>query len=206
MTTLKDDKPRVMIVDDVVENLQILIELLKDDYHLTPLKSGEVALQKLAEDPLPDLILLDIVMPDMDGFELCTRLKADSRTKEIPVIFITAVSEAMDDAKAFELGAVDYVPKPFNPLTVKARVSTHIQLHRTVQELQSALRDIRTLSGFIPICAACKKIRDDKGFWNQVEKYIQERSEARFSHSICPDCVDSLYPAISQEKGNTEND
>ena len=196
-----EDKPRVMIVDDVVENLQILIENLKDDYHLIPLKSAETALLKLAEDPLPDLVLLDIVMPDMDGYELCERLKADPRTKDIPVIFITAVSEVMDDAKAFELGAVDYVPKPFNPLTVKARVSTHIKLHHTVRELQLALKDIRTLSGFIPICAKCKKIRDDKGFWNQVEKYIQERSDAQFSHGICPECVESLYPMISQQTG-----
>jgi CheY-like chemotaxis protein len=188
------DKPIVMIVDDAAENLQILIELLKDDYHVIPLKSGRAALEKLAQDPLPDLALLDIVMPDMDGYEFCSRLKADPRTKEIPVIFITAVSEAMDDAKAFELGAVDYVPKPFNPLTVKARVHTHIKLHRTLQELQNALKDIRTLSGFIPICASCKKVRDDEGFWSQVETYIADRSEAQFSHGICPECRDELYP------------
>jgi DNA-binding response OmpR family regulator len=115
------------------------------------------------------------------------------------VIFITAVSEAMDDAKAFELGAVDYVPKPFNPLTVKARVHTHIKLHRTLQELQSALKDIRTLSGFIPICASCKKVRDDEGFWNQVETYIADRSEAQFSHGICPECRDELYPNVLQK-------
>ncbi len=193
------DKPIVMIVDDVAENLKILIELLKDEYQLIPVKSGKTALEKLARDPLPDLALLDIVMPDMDGYELCAKLKAGSRTKDIPVIFITAVSEAMDDAKAFELGAVDYVPKPFNPHTVKARVNTHIKLHRTLKELQEALKDIRTLSGFIPICASCKKIRDDKGFWNQVEIYIQDRSDAQFSHGICPDCRDEFYPMISKK-------
>lgn len=200
-----EKKPRIMIVDDVIENLKILIELLQDDYQLIPLKSGGKALQKLTQDPLPDLILLDIVMPDMDGYELCKKLKDDSRTQDIPVIFITAVSEAMDDAKAFELGAVDYVPKPFNPLTVKARVSTHIKLHQTVKELQDALKDIRTLSGFIPICASCKKIRDDKGFWNQVEKYIQERSDAQFSHSMCPDCVESLYPRFAGKADKDED-
>lgn len=205
MVEMTENKPRIMIVDDVTENLKILIELLKDDYKLIPLKSGEKALQKLTQDPLPDLILLDIVMPDMDGYELCKRLKDDSRTKDIPVIFITAVSEVMDDAKAFELGAVDYVPKPFNPLTVKARVSTHIKLHQTVKELQLALKDIRTLSGFIPICASCKKIRDDKGFWNQVEKYIQDRSDAQFSHSMCPDCVESFYPMFANKADENKN-
>lgn len=194
MTKQPEDKPRVMIVDDVPENLRVIIELLKDAYHLIPLKSGKAALEKLNQDPLPDLLLLDIVMPEMDGYELCTRLKSDPRTREIPVIFITAVSEAMDDAKAFELGAVDYVAKPFNPLTVKARVSTHIKLYRTLKELQSALKDIRTLSGLIPICASCKKIRDDKGYWNQVEIYIEDRSDAQFSHGICPDCRDKYYP------------
>ncbi len=189
-----------MIVDDMAENLRILIELLQDDYQLTPLKSAQMAIKKLAQDPLPDLILLDIVMPDMDGYELCKHIKDDPRTKEIPVIFITAVSEAMDDAKAFELGAVDYVPKPFNPLTVKARVNTHIKLHHTVKELQIALNDIRTLSGLIPICASCKKIRDDKGFWNQVEIYIQDRSDAQFSHGICPECVEDIYPMFAKMK------
>ncbi|MEJ2158246.1 MAG: response regulator [Desulfobacteraceae bacterium] len=199
MSKQPKDKPTVLIVDDVAENLRILIELLKDDYHVIPLKSGNAALKKLAQDPLPDLALLDIVMPEMDGYELCTRLKADPRTKDIPVIFITAVSEAMDDAKAFALGAVDYVPKPFNPLTVKARVNTHIKLHRTLKELQNALKDIRTLSGLIPICSSCKKIRDDKGFWNQVEIYIEDRSDAQFSHGICPDCRDKIYPEYSKK-------
>lgn len=199
MSKQPKDKPTVLIVDDAAENLRILIELLKDDYHVIPLKSGKAAMKKLAQDPLPDLALLDIVMPEMDGYELCTRLKADPRTKEIPVIFITAVSEAMDDARAFELGAVDYVPKPFNPMTVKARVNTHIKLHRTLQELQNALKDIRTLSGLIPICSSCKKIRDDKGFWNQVEIYIEDRSDAQFSHGICPDCRDKIYPEYSKE-------
>ncbi len=194
-----------MVVDDVTENLRILMELLKDDYHVIPLKSGKAALEQLGRDPLPDLALLDIVMPHMDGYELCTRLKADPRTKDIPVIFITAVSEVMDDARAFELGAVDYVPKPFNPLTVKARVDTHVKLHRTLRDLQNALKEIRTLSGFIPICASCKKVRDDKGFWNQVEIYIQERSDAQFSHGICPDCADKIYPMFIKKDHNPQS-
>lgn len=199
MSKQPEDKPIVMIVDDAAENLRIIVELLKDDYRLIPLKSGKTALEKLAQDPLPDLLLLDIVMPEMDGYELCARIKADPRTEEIPVIFITAVSEVMDDAKAFELGAVDYVPKPFNPMTVKARVNTHIKLSRTLKELQNAHKDILTLSGLIPICASCKKIRDDKGFWNQVENYIGDRSSVRFSHGICPDCVDRFYPMFSKK-------
>lgn len=199
MSECSKDKPIVMIVDDSTENLKILMELLRDNYFVVPLKSGKVALEKLAQEPLPDLILLDIVMPEMDGYELCEKLKADSRTAEIPVIFITAVSEVMDDAKAFELGAVDYIPKPFNPLTVKARVNTHIKLYRTLKELQNAIKDIKTLSGLIPICASCKKIRDDKGFWNQLETFIQDNSNAQFSHGICPECIEKFYPMLTND-------
>lgn len=199
MSECSKDKPIVMIVDDSTENLKILMELLRDNYSVVPLKSGKVALEKLAQEPLPDLILLDIVMPEMDGYELCEKLKADSRTAEIPVIFITAVSEVMDDAKAFELGAVDYIPKPFNPLTVKARVNTHIKLYRTLKELQNAIKDIKTLSGLIPICASCKKIRDDKGFWNQLETFIQDNSNAQFSHGICPECIEKFYPMLTND-------
>lgn len=200
MSKQPKDKPQIMIVDDATENLKVLIELLKEDYSVIPLKSGKAALDKIEQGSLPELFLLDIVMPDMDGYELCSRVKADDRTKEIPVVFITAVSEVMDDAKAFELGAVDYIPKPFNPLTVKARVNTHIKLYLTLKELQNALNEIKTLSGLIPICASCKKVRDDKGYWNQVEDYIEDRSSAQFSHGICPDCVEKLYPMYSKKK------
>lgn len=200
MSNQQEDKPKILIVEDSAENLRMLIELLKDDYQLIPLKSGKVALEKLALDPLPDLILSDIVMPEMDGYKFCGQLKANPRTKEIPLIFITAISEAMDDAKAFGLGAVDYITKPFNPLTVKARVSTHIKLYRTLKELQNALKDIRILSGLIPICASCKKIRDDKGYWNQVETYVQERADVQFSHSICPDCREKFYASFPEKR------
>jgi len=99
----------------------------------------------------------------------------------------------MDAAKAFDLEAVDYITKPFNPVTVKARINTHIKLSTTMQELETALKEVKRLNGLLPICARCKKIRDDKGYWNQVEMYLEEYSEARFSHGMCPDCSEVLY-------------
>ncbi|HCY87533.1 MAG TPA: hypothetical protein DHV36_20535, partial [Desulfobacteraceae bacterium] len=105
-------KPRVMIVEDQPENISILVELLKEDYQLMPVTSGEAALKRLAKKPLPELVLLDIVMPGMDGYDVCTQIKSTPETANIPVIFITAVSEAMDDANAFKIGAVDYITKP----------------------------------------------------------------------------------------------
>ena len=196
-----DRRATVLIVDDQSENIRMVMELLKQDYATIPATSGPAALKKAAGDPAPDLILLDIMMPEMDGYEVCRQLKADVRTRGIPVIFITAVSEVMDAAQAFELGAVDYVTKPFNPVTIKARVKTHIQLRRTLRELQEALAKVKQLSGLLPICAHCKKVRDDKGYWNQIESYLREHSEVNFSHGICPDCARKYY---SKEMKNDE--
>lgn len=131
-----DIKPKILIVDDVPENIRMLIEILKQDYATIPATSGEAALKKVLERPMPDLILLDILMPFMDGYEVCRRIKDNELTRDIPVIFITAVSETLDNAKAFELGAVDYITKPFITSTVKARVKTHVNLYRAILELQ----------------------------------------------------------------------
>ena len=188
-----DKTYRILIVDDDKTNIRILTEILRDDYKLMVAKSGEQAIKAVRSPKPPDLILLDIIMPDIDGYEVCTRIKEDKATQGIPVIFVTAVSEAMDAAKAFEIGAVDYITKPFNPVTVKARVNTHIQLFSTMRELEAALNKVKKLSGLLPICANCKKIRDDKGYWNQVELYLEQNTEATFSHGMCPDCTDELY-------------
>lgn len=118
---------KILIVDDVAENIDVLISLLKSDYMVSAARNGKKALQ-MAKKNLPDLILLDIMMPEMDGYEVCRQLKSDEETKNIPIIFITALSEVMDEAKAFNIGAVDYITKPFNHVTVKARIRTHVNL------------------------------------------------------------------------------
>ncbi|MBF0224171.1 MAG: response regulator [Desulfobacterales bacterium] len=131
---------KILAVDDVSENLDILIATLKSDYKIVAARNGENALKlALAKIP-PDLILLDIIMPEMDGYEICRRLKSNEKTKDIPVIFITAVSESMDEAKAFQVGAVDYITKPFNPPTVKARIKTHLELKRYQNHLEDLVK------------------------------------------------------------------
>lgn len=132
----QEKKPKILIVDDVPENIRMLMEILKQDYATIPATSGEFALNKVLSSPLPDLVLLDLLMPVMDGYEVCRRLKENSKTRDIPVIFITSVSETRDNAKAFELGAMDYITKPFNPAAVKARVKTHVNMRRAMLELQ----------------------------------------------------------------------
>jgi PleD family two-component response regulator len=189
------DKPgRILIVDDERYNIKVLTDFLREDHKIMAAKDGEHALKAAQGPNPPDLILLDIMMPGIDGYTVCKRLKENDKTQNIPVIFVTAVSEIMDAARAFELGAVDYVAKPFNPMTIKARVKTHIQLSRTLRDLKEALVQVKTLRGMLPICSHCKNIRDDKGYWRRIESYVQKHTEAEFSHGICPDCAKKYYP------------
>ena len=203
-----DDKQTILIVDDTVANIQVLNESLQAEYRILFATNGSEAL-KVALESIPDLILLDIMMPEMDGYEVCRRVKADPALKDIPVIFTTALSEVTDERKGLDLGAADYITKPFNPDILKLRVKNHLelkeqrdQLARLVNELQDAMAKVKLLSGFLPICASCKKIRDDEGYWTQIESYIRDHSEAQFSHGICPDCVKKLYPFLADEDGN----
>jgi len=128
---------------------------------------------------------------------VCRRLQSNEETRGIPSIFLSAKSAPEDIIAGFKLGAVDYVTKPFRPEELTARVNTHIRLKKTITELENALREIKTLKGLLPICASCKKIRDDKGYWNQIEEYITVHSEATFSHGVCPECIKKLYPELN---------
>ena len=169
----------ILVVDDNSENRKILGNLLtKNGYEVGSASDGFKAL-KFIENILPDLILLDVMMPGMDGFEVCRKIKNDLTTKNIPIIFLTAKTNTEDIVKGFKLGGVDYVSKPFNSEELLARVNTHIEL--------------KVLRGFLPICSKCKKIRDDEGYWHSVEEYISEHSDVQFSHGLCKTCADELY-------------
>jgi DNA-binding response OmpR family regulator len=194
---MESNPPRknILIVDDTPENLTVLRQILTEDgYRVRPALSGEIALKTIQAD-IPDLILLDIVMPGMDGFEVCSKLKVQEKTRDVPIIFISALSEIEDKMRAFSQGGVDYISKPFNTEEVLARVKTHLTLYSLVNSLeqkniilQKALDEVKQLRGMLPICASCKKIRDDKGYWNISESCIEKHSEASFSHGMCPEC------------------
>jgi DNA-binding response OmpR family regulator len=201
----------ILVVDDIKENLRILADALGGEgYKVRPALSGRIALEAAREEP-PDLILLDILMPGMDGYEVCETLKADPTLKDVPVIFISALNEVGDKTKGFSAGGVDYIGKPFQTEEVLARVKTHLTLRKLQKDverkntrlrelnrdLQRALDEIKTLRGIIPICSNCKKIRDDDDSWQRIEKYIGDHSEAVFTHSICPDCAKKLYPDLN---------
>lgn len=176
----------ILIVDDNPQNIKVLGSIIGNaGYEVAIAMKGDDALIMIEKES-PDLILLDIMMPEMDGYEVCRKIKSNPATRDIPIIFLTARRETDDLLKAYEAGGVDYVTKPFDARELLMRVKTHV-------ELKLAREEIKTLTGIIPICVSCKKIRDDKGFWNQVESYISKRTDAAFSHGLCPTCEQTLY-------------
>ncbi|MCK4765899.1 MAG: response regulator [Candidatus Aminicenantes bacterium] len=181
------EKPLILVVDDDPMSLNMIKKILTEsNYDPVLVRDGALAFKYL-EKGKPDLILLDIVMPVMDGLEVCKKLKEHNLAKNIPVIFLTGKTSMKDLIEGFQAGAVDYVKKPFNPAELIVRIKTHIELRRAREE-------IKTLHGLIPICSQCNKIRnDDEGLWERFEGYIEKHSEAFFSHGICPTCAHKLY-------------
>jgi DNA-binding response OmpR family regulator len=201
MKITQNELNTVLVVDDNSDNLRLLAAILKENqYKIRLAPNGERALATIHKEA-PDLILLDVMMPAMDGFEVCRLLKADQETAGIPVIFISALDETIDKVKAFSIGGVDYITKPFKSEEVLARVRTHLtlrhlqrRLEKKNEQLRHALDEIQILRGILPICSSCKKIRTEDGYWEQIEIYIQDRSEVDFSHGICEACARKLYP------------
>jgi PleD family two-component response regulator len=183
---MEDQKAFLLIVDDNPVNIQVLGNMLEDSgYRTAATLSGNDALKFIKEEK-PDLILLDIMMPEIDGFQICKKIKKGEDTKDIPVIFLTAKNDTESIVRGFDVGGVDYISKPYHSAELLARIKTHL-------ELKHAREEIISLRGIIPICASCKKIRNDEGFWASVETYLETHTDARFSHGICPDCEEELY-------------
>jgi signal transduction histidine kinase len=194
--------PRILIVDDEPSNLQVLIAILQRDYTLTVANSGHKALQMAVKDPHPDLILLDIMMPDLTGYEVCQQLKENPITAPIPIIFVTALTETGNEAKGFELGAVDYITKPVSPAIVRARVRSHLQMQQLTQQLQfqneslkSALQmrkdlshmivhDLRNPLASILLSCSLLKLKGEGLTEYSIQKIDQINAEARAIDSL----------------------
>jgi phosphoserine phosphatase RsbU/P len=138
------EKKTVLLVDDTPANIQAANAILKDSYKIRVATSGAKALELTEAKPAPDLILLDVMMPEMDGYEVCARLKANPETKDIPVIFLTGKTDAEDETHGFQVGAVDYIHKPFSPAVVQARVRTHLMLRDAREQLSRQLDAINS--------------------------------------------------------------
>ncbi len=159
---------------------------------------------ELAQSLRPDVILTDIQMPDMNGIEAARLIQAQCPT---PVVILTAFAgpELLEEASAAGAGA--YLVKPPDDDELERAITIAIARHKDLMELrrlnaalQEALQQVHTLSGLLPICASCKRIRNDRGYWQQVEEYIREHSNARFTHGICPECALKLYPGYLGEQ------
>jgi len=205
--TRSETSPLILIVDDVVENVEILYAILKDEpYRFAVALNAEQTYKAIARE-LPDLILLDVMLPDEDGYEVAEKILREYPGHRLPIIFITARARIEDKVKGFHAGGIDYITKPFEEEEVSARVRTHLELQqlnhrqeRLIRQLKQALDEVKQLRGIIPICSHCKKIRDDSGYWKQVEQYISEHTEAEFSHGLCPNCLEELYPDLADGK------
>lgn len=206
---------KILLVDDEILNLQLLEDMLSPmNHNLLKAMDGQMALSLLKENPDTDMVLLDILMPDMNGYELCAIVKADKTLKDIPVILITALSDEASQVKGLKYGAADYITKPYKIEILEAKVNNHLLLKKQrdaliklseekdalISELAEAIAQIKTLSGILPICTECKKIRDDKGYWEQIDNYIKKCSDTQFSYSLCPDCTKKLYPDLDSNK------
>ena len=166
-------QPFILIVDDEPKNLQVLGTILsRQRYYFTPATSGAQAL-KIVEKKLPDLILLDIMMPDMDGYEVCSILKKAPRTKDIPIIFLTAKTETEHIVKGFEMGAVDYVTKPFTPEELLARIKTHLEMIKISNERKELLHILShdLANTYNPIISGLKMINDYKTFERMKQSF-----------------------------------
>jgi signal transduction histidine kinase len=140
-TMMKDHKEKILVVDDAPDNLRMLMSLLSQAYEIVEAENGKAALT-MAREQLPDLILLDVMMPDINGFEVCKQLKADDQTRHIPVIFLTVHDKLSDKMTAFKAGGVDYVTKPFHTQEVLMRVETHLTIHRLRTRLETQIAEL----------------------------------------------------------------
>ena len=233
----------ILIVEDSATQAMQLQNLLEQGgYHVSVARNGEEALVCLAEGAF-HLVVSDIVMPGMDGYELCRKIKRHEALKAVPVLLLTHLTEPEDIVRGLACGADNFVTKPYDRelllsqvdyilanRSLRSRVRSEMgievifggqkhfinsdrmqildllfstfetslrqkrELERVNRELKEAADTINTLHGILPICANCKKIRDDKGAWSQVEAYVASHSKAQFSHSICPECAKKLYP------------
>lgn len=203
------EKIQILVVEDEYIIANEIKEILVDLGYVVPyiVASGEDALQKTKECK-PDLILLDIKLKgEMNGIETASKIHS---LYDIPVIYLTAYVDKKTLDRAKITSPYGYLVKPFNDRELHASIEIALYKHRAekererllieqkrlITELNEALDKVKTLSGFIPICAACKKIRNDKGYWEQVEDYIREHSEAEFTHSMCPECAEKFYPEL----------
>ncbi|MCB0195878.1 MAG: response regulator [Anaerolineae bacterium] len=192
--------------DDLVSRHLLQVKLKQWGYEVVETKDGQEAWHVLQQKDAPHLAILDWMMPGMDGIDICRNARAFAHLQTTYFILLTTRNNQEDIIKGLEAGADDYITKPFESQELQARVQVGARIVRLqdelamrVSELEAALAKVKQLEGIVPICSYCKKIRDDKNYWQRIEQYITEHSEATFSHGICPDCYEQyIKPELDE--------
>jgi DNA-binding response OmpR family regulator len=201
---------RILIAEDeVVSRTFLEATLRKWGYEVVSFPDGAQAWQAVESGEAPDLLILDWMMPGLDGLEVCHQLRQKFPALPAYIILLTALTGREKVVQGLQAGADDYITKPFDRDELRARVQVGrrvIELQKAlaarVGELEEALARVKQLQGLLPICCYCKKIRDDRNYWQQVENYIAEHSGAQFSHGICPECWERVVrPELERCQG-----
>ena len=199
--------------DEPMSQRMIEAQLAMDGYEVTVASDGEAALQIMNGDDPPSIAVIDWMMPKISGLELCQLIRKIPGCEASFLILLTAKDRQEDMILGLNSGADDYITKPFEFEELRARIqvgervlSLQKNLSKRVVELERALDQVKHLEGLLPICLYCKKIRDSKNYWQQVENYIAERTSAKFSHSVCPECYDSIVKPELEEFIRTQTD
>ena len=191
---------RILIAeDDAVSRHLLEATLQKWGYEVIATADGLEALEVLRQPDGPSLAILDWMMPGMDGAEVCLKAREQAADRLLYIILLTAKGRKEDIVEGLTAGADDYVIKPFDRAELKARMNAgervlrlQAELAVRVKELELALTNVKLLQGLLPICCYCKRIRDDQNYWQQVDTYVADHSEAVFTHGICPECRDRV--------------
>ena len=197
--------------DDSISRLMLQSMLVEWGYEVIAVADGVEAWRTLQSPDAPRLAVLDWVMPGMDGVEVCRRVRARPTQDPVHLILLTSRDEKADIVAGLKGGASDYVTKPFDRDELQARIQvgrTVVELQQSlaarVRELEEALTQVKQLQGLLPICCYCKKIRDDKNYWQQVEEYLGHHSALQFSHGICPHCWEKVVKPQLEQAGIAE--
>jgi DNA-binding response OmpR family regulator len=201
---------RVLIADDEATSRHLIQTVLGGwGFEVAVAVDGSEALRILEGSSPPEIAMLDWMMPGADGLEVCRRMRAARPDAATYIILLTARGGLANIVQGLEAGADDYITKPFDPRELRARLHAGariVQLQKALleryRELEDALKRVKQLQGLLPICSYCKKIRNDRNYWEQVDAYVASHSEAQFSHGVCPDCYEiHLKPQLERLPG-----
>ena len=198
--------------DEAISRHRLEVSLRQWGYEVTAVEDGAQAWTALEREMTPQVAILDWLMPGMDGTEICRRIRKEQRVNPIYLILLTARRGREDKIHGLESGADDYITKPFDRGELRARVQVGIRvlelqgaLAQRIRQLEEALSRVSLLQGLLPICSYCKKIRNDRNYWQQVEGYISEHSDVQFSHGICPECYTNfVQPQLDRIQAGAE--